>query len=608
MTERIDGPPPGAAWVTIDIDAAPSAPAPAVAHSAASSGDAGGAAADCRVTPEGFDIVDVEFTGARAQAVENNRNRITLLAACFVVAFSILGLRLLDLTLYTPADVTAQMVTSGDDGPVSRVPIIDRTGEILATDITTPSVAVDPRRVIEPAATADALLTVLPELDRKWLLARLTSGRDFEWIKRKISPRQKAAVHALGLPGISFRHDPHRAYPKGRSAAHVLGYVDIDNHGIAGIEAGLNGRLTAAGAAGGAPLQLSLDMRVQHAVEDELAAAMATFRARRAVGIVLDVHTGEVRALASLPDYDPNTPSEAAPSARRNHATSAVYEMGSTFKVFTTAIGLDSGAATMQSLYDARTPMKIGGHTINDFHAQGRVLSTAEVVMYSSNIGSAQMALDIGVERHRAYLGQLGLLAPLTFELPEIAAPLHPQRWKDIETSTISYGHGLAVSPLQIAAAGAALGNGGYRVAPTLLAGRDAGVVRERVLSREAADATLGLMRSVVAEGTGRRADVLGYEVAGKTGTGEKPGPGGYQKDKLVTSFLAIFPARAPEYLVLVLLDEPQPTPETFGKASAGWNAAPTTGRVIKRIAPILGVQPVPAQLQNPLILEAGLR
>ncbi len=582
-------------WVTIDLDA----PASSTASSMPKQGGSDAAS-------DGFDIIDLEFTGVRAQAVENGRNRMALLAACFVAAFVILGLRVMELTLTDGPELVAQ-ASAVEGGPAHRLTITDRNGDVLATDVVVHSLYVDARKVIEPLATADALLSVLPDLNREDLVSRLTSGRAFEWIKRKLGPRQQAAIHALGLPGIAFQREPQRVYPKGHSAAHVLGYVDTDNHGIAGIESGLDAQIDRASAADTRNVALALDMRLQHAVEDELANAMSTYSARSAAGIVLDVHTGEVRALASLPDYDPNAPMAADDAARFNTATRALYEMGSTFKVFTAAIALDSGVATMASRYDARQPLKVGGFTIHDYHAEARILSVAEVVMHSSNIGSAKMALDVGVEQHREYLTRLGLLERPPLEIPEVAEPLLPSRWKEIETMTISYGHGLAVSPLQIAAAGAAIANGGYRVSPTLLSMRDKVPERERVLAAATTKNVLTLMRRVVAEGTGGQADVPGYDVAGKTGTAEKPGRGGYDKNKLVTSFLAIFPARAPQYLVLVLLDEPQATKETYGYATAGWNAAPTAGRVIRRVAPILGVRPVTGPMPGPAIVEAGL-
>lgn len=597
-------------WVTIDLDAAdavsdasPSASTISMKSSVAPSPVHDG--------PDGFDVLELEFTGTRAQAVENGRNRMALLAACFLAAFVILGMRVLELTIADAPDLVVQRAPVGamaaSSGPIHRATITDRNGDVLATDVAVPSLYVDARKVIEPRATAEALLTVLPELDREQLVAKLTSGRAFQWVKRKLGPRQQAAVHALGLPGIGFQREPQRVYPKGKSAAHVLGYVDTDNTGIAGVESGLDDIIRDPASREDRPVQLALDMRVQHAVEQELALAMETFSAKSAAGIVLDVHTGELRGLASLPDYDPNAPMASSDAARFNTATRAVYEMGSTFKVFTAAIALDAGVATVKSSYDATKPLKAAGFTIHDYHAEERWLSLPEVVMYSSNIGTARMALDIGVDRHQDYLARLGLLDRPTLELPEVAAPLKPSRWYEIETMTISFGHGLAVSPLQLASAGAAVANGGYRVSPTLLSLRDREPERERVLSSDTARDVLGLMRQVVAEGTGGNADVPGYEVAGKTGTAEKPGRGGYNKNRLLTSFLSVFPASSPEYLVLVVLDEPQATKETHGFATAGWNAAPTAGRVIRRVAPILGVRPVPSQLPGPAIVEAGL-
>ncbi len=569
------------AWETLDLD--------------------GGAEPRARKA-EPFTVLELEFQGARAQAVEHGRNRIAVLAAFFLAAFAVLGMRVLDLTMFGETrDFVAAPAIS--EGPVRRAAITDRNGEVLATDVEVPSLYVDARKVIEPVATADALRTVLPDLDRDHLISMFTSERAFLWIKRKLGPRQQAAVHALGLPGLGFKHEPHRVYPKGKSAAHILGYVDVDNHGIAGIERGLDARIDGAKE----PVVLSLDMRVQHAVEQELAASIKTFSAKSAAGVVMDVNTGEVLGLASLPDYDPNMPMAADGTARFNTATRGVYEMGSTFKVFTAAIALETGVTSMDGSYDARTPIKVSGHTISDYHAEKRWLTVPEIVMHSSNIGTAKMALDIGVSRHRDYLSRLGLLSRPALELPEVAEPLLPSQWHEVETMTISFGHGLAISPLQMAAAGAALGNGGYRVEPTLRVRDEAPADRTRVLRAETSRNVVDMMRMVVTDGTGGYADVAGYEVAGKTGTAEKAGAGGYSKNRLLTSFLALFPASDPQYLVLVVLDEPQGTKETYRYATAGWNAAPTAGRVIRRIAPVLGVEPVRPELQGPRILEAGL-
>lgn len=586
--------PQSKAWVTIDLDA------PTVAVSGPRTSSASDA-------PQGFDVLELEFTGTKAQAAENGRNRMALLAACFLAAFVILGMRVLELTLADAPQMTARSAPV-QSGPIHRASITDRNGNVLATDVAVPSLYVDARKVIEPVATADALLTVLPDLNRERLISQLTSGRAFLWIKRQLGPRQQAAVHALGLPGIAFKREPKRVYPKAMSAAHVLGYVDMDNTGIAGIERGLDDLIRQADDYNEAmPIVLSLDMGVQHAVEEELARAMETFSAKSAAGIVLDVHTGEVRALASLPDYDPNAPMASDDKARFNTATRAVYEMGSTFKVFTAAIALDAGVATLTSRYDARQPLKVSGHTIHDYHAEERWLTVPEVVMHSSNIGTAKMALDIGVDQHKEYLARLGLLDRPELEIPEVAQPLKPRQWHEVETMTISFGHGLAVSPLQLAAAGSAIANGGFKVSPTLLAMRDREPKRERVLDTRTANDVVDLMRMVVSEGTGSKADVPGYEVAGKTGTAEKPGRGGYKKNQLITSFLSVFPASAPEYLVLVLLDEPRATKDTYGYATAGWNAAPTAGNVIRRVAPILGVSPVKTRMPGPAIVEAGL-
>jgi cell division protein FtsI (penicillin-binding protein 3) len=393
---------------------------------------------------------------------------------------------------------------------------------------------------------------------------------------------------------LGFRREPRRVYPHGRLAAHALGYVDTDNHGLAGVERGLDGKISDPRRLD-QPVTLSIDVRVQHALQDELLRAMETFQAVGAVGVVMNVNTGEIAALASLPDYDPNDPLASPAETRFNKTTLGVYEMGSTFKTFTTAMVLDAGKATLKTTYDARRPMTFGRFKISDFYAQNRVMTTGEVFEHSSNIGSARMALSVGREGHRAFLGKLGLLQPMPFEVAETGRPMLPQRWGDLQSVTISYGHGIAVNPVQVAAATSAMVNGGILYQPTLLKIASGETPKgARVIKAETSDTVRTLMRLVVEKGTGGRADVPGYPVGGKTGTAEKPKAGGYSETALLTSFVGVFPALKPQYLTLVILDEPKPTKDTFGYATAGWNAAPTTSKIVARIAPLLNVAPTP--------------
>lgn len=478
--------------------------------------------------------------------------------------------------------------------PMAQRPdIVDRNGRVLATDIMMASLFADARQVQNRQEAAAQIVALFPDLDEATTLERLESGRAFVWLKRDLTPKQQYAVHNLGIPGLGFRRDHKRVYPNGRAAAHVLGLVNLDNRGTAGIERYIDTLGPADERTGDKPVTLSIDLGVQYALTDELTRAMDEFSAKAAIGVVLDVRSGEVMAMSSLPDFDPNDPPDSSDTRLFNRAALGVYEMGSTFKAFTIAAALDSGRVTLAKQYDARQPIKIARFTIDDYHAERRWLTVPEIFMYSSNIGSAKMALDIGTEIHHAFIQRVGLLDRVDIELPESGTPLAPSPWREISTMTIAYGHGLSVTPLQMVAAGAMLVNGGYAVKPTFIARKGDVPLGERVISDDTSRAMRALMRLVVEKGTGSRADVDGYPVIGKTGTAEKAKGGSYARRSLLTSFLSAFPANDPRFMMLVLLDEPQGTKETYGFATAGWNAAPVTARVIRRIAPILGVQPI---------------
>lgn len=531
----------------------------------------------------------LQLDGVAKSALDRTRKRIGLAAVLFGVGFLVLAGRLVQLSVFPAPDVRSAF-RPDTLAAVSRADVTDRFGKVLATDLEVASLYADARQVWDANEAADALVKVLPELDRVQLLRKLQSRQAFVWLHRNLTPRQQAAVHELGFPFLGFRGEPHRVYPHGRLAAHALGYVDIDNHGLAGVERGLD-RVISDPRRIEEPVVLSLDVRAQHALQDELARAMESFQAIAASGVVMNVNTGEIVALVSLPDYDPNDPMSAPDDARFNRATLGVFEMGSTFKTFTTAMVLDAGKATLNTLYDARRPLTFGRFKISDFHAQNRILTTAEVFEHSSNIGSAHMALSVGVEAHKAFLAKLGLLQPMPFEIAETSRPMLPKIWGDLQTVTISYGHGIAVNPVQIAAASAAIVNGGTLYQPTLLKLR-AGETPHgaQVISSATSAQMRNLLRLVVEKGTGGQADVEGYPVGGKTGTAEKPKNGGYAETALLTSFMAVFPAQKPEYLALIILDEPKPNKDTHGFATAGWTAAPTAGKVIARIAPLLNV------------------
>jgi cell division protein FtsI (penicillin-binding protein 3) len=528
--------------------------------------------------------------------------RIGFIILCFGALFMTLTGRLIWLAMSPDEPVGLRRATS-DATSAARPNIVDRNGLVLATDIRTVSVFAEPRKIIDKDEAVELLTAVLPDINARDLRERFERRRGFVWVKREITPRQQAEVHRLGIPGVGFVPENKRVYPNGHAGAHILGSVNLDNIGIAGIEKYIDQKglmdPTGAGVVNPdprrlEPVQLSIDLRVQHALRDELAQGMAKFRAKAAAGAVLDVVTGEIVALVSLPDFDPNNPADALDPNHINRVNVGVFEMGSTFKALTVAMALDSGKYNIHSTFDARSALRYGRHTINDFHAKNRVMTVPEVFVYSSNIGTARMALGLGVNHHREFLRRAGQLDRMRTELPESAEPIVPARWGELNTMTIAFGHGLAVAPLQAAAATGALMNGGLMIPPTFLkrSEEEAKAVATRLVKQETSEAMRYVMRLNAERGSAGRAAVPGFYVGGKTGTAEKVVNGRYSKNRLFTTFMAIAPADKPRYLFMTLFDEPQGLPETHGYATSGWNASPTTGRIIERVAPILGIPP----------------
>jgi cell division protein FtsI (penicillin-binding protein 3) len=519
------------------------------------------------------------------------RGRTFLLAVMFCVGFAVLSVRAVQIGLFRPVDEAATAARA-DAVPVSkRADIVDRNGQLLATSLIAHSLYADPKRIWDPVETAKALRTVFPELNEVELIAKLSSRSRFEWLKRRLTPKQKQAVWALAQPGLEFIEESDRVYPMGRLAGHVIGSMQPNGKGINGMERAMDDRLMTGHSA--TPLKLSIDSRVQYLVETELAHAASSQRAIGGAGIIMDVRTGEVVASASWPFMDPNRPEINSPNEQNNRATNSRFEMGSTFKVFTVAIGLEDKVITPETFFDARAPMHIGDETIHDFHGQNKMMSVVEILSHSSNIGTVRIARSVGAERVKEFFHRVGLMEASGGELVESAKPLLPRRWSDISAATASFGHGIAVSPMAVAAAYGAISNGGNYVRPTFLARDEASPVSSRqVLSNETSTTIVDLMRKVVTEGTGRRADAIGYLVAGKTGTGEKAGPNGYDANRRVSSFAGVFPANEPRYSILILLDEPKGSAESGGVATAGMTAAPSVARIVERVAPLLGVVP----------------
>ena len=528
------------------------------------------------------------------------QNRIRLIGICFGVAFLAIGGQLTKLTLFPKLDDEKPRIALEERLP--RPDIIDRNGVLLATDVAVASLYADPSKIIDVDEAVELLTATVPDLDAKELRKKLTlPKRNFIWLKRQVSPEERDAVYNLGIPGVGYIDERRRVYPQGRLSSHVVGYVDLDTKGIAGIEKYLDdqGALYTASLADPAehrsePAQMSIDIRVQAAMEDEIDKAIVKFRAIGGGGILLDINTGEVVSMVSLPDFNPNLEKKTFTRDMQNRMTAGVYELGSVIKAVTFAMALDYGTATLQSRYDARFPLVIGTARIHDYHPKRAVLTVPEIFTNSSNIGTARMALEVGTEQHQAFLRKVGLFDRLQTELPESAKPLLPRRWSKLATATAAFGHGFAVQPLQGAAVVAGLLNGGHLMTPTLLkrSEEEAMAMAQTVIKPSTSDTLRYLFRLNATDGTASKADVIGYRVGGKTGTAEKVVNGRYVPDKLLNSFIGAFPMDKPKYLILVMLDEPKPAPDTYGFATAGWTAVPTGAKIIERIAPMLGVQP----------------
>jgi cell division protein FtsI (penicillin-binding protein 3) len=524
------------------------------------------------------------------------RTRIRMTMLVFFSIYAVIGGRL--------AWLGSQELEAGGPAPsrvtASRPDIVDRNGEVLATDINTASLFAEPRRIVDADEALEKLLTVLPDLNIEQTYNRLKSNAGFIWLRRQLTPRQQQAIMQLGIPGIGFRTEKRRFYPGGPTAAHIVGLVNVDNKGIAGMEkyideAGLSD-LQESGLAVAKdlePFRLSVDLRVQHIVRDELERAMERYKALAAGAVVLHARTGEVIAMASLPDFDPNNPFNAHEKDRLNRMSAGVYEMGSTFKGFTVAMALDAGTANLNSRFDATRPIQVARHTIRDFHGKGRVLTVPEVFIYSSNIGTAKMAETISTPEHRAFFRRIGLLDRMQTELPEVARPTEPSEWKRIHQITISFGHGVATTPLQTAMSGAAMLNGGKLIQPTFLPRtvEQAEAAATQVISPRTSEMMRYLFRLNVEKGSGKRAEVPGYFVGGKTGTAEKVVNGRYVSGKRFNAFLGGFPINDPEYIVLAVIDEPQPDKPGAG-ATAGINTTQMVADIVRRSAALLGVKP----------------
>lgn len=540
--------------------------------------------------------------GARVRA----EGRLLILGVFFVCAFAVVGSRMGHLAMSEP--VEPQASAPGATISAARGDIVDRHGRILATNFDTHALYAQPHHMIDPERAADGLKQIFPDLDRDRLVADFSGSRKFLWIKKKISPEQMQAVHEIGEPGLLFGPREMRLYPNGRLAAHVLGGASYGKEGVsaaevigvAGVEKYFDDFLRDPANAG-QPLQLSLDMTIQSVAEHVLYGGMRLMNAKGATAILMDASNGEVISLVSLPDFDPNerpkalTVGDQGDSPLFNRAVQGVYELGSAMKIFTAAHAMDLGLVNTHTVIDTNKPLKVGGHRIGEFQNKkyGKI-SVGEVIVKSSNRGTGRMALMIGPKRQKELLGQLGLMKETPLEIVEAATgtPLYPKRWQDLSAVTISYGHGISISPMHLATAYAAIANGGHYVAPSIVK-QDTARLGPRVMSKTAALEARKMLRAVVTQGTASMGEVAGYSVAGKTGTADKPKPrGGYYDDKVIATFASMFPAHDPKYVLVVSLDEPVETSGDEPRRTAGWTAVPVAAELIQRIAPLLGLRP----------------
>ncbi len=547
----------------------------------------------------------------REAARGQSQGRLFIMAAAFVAGFSVIALQMAELAASEPAEPSRASL--GANVSASRADIVDRHGNILATNMQTHALYVQTRDLVDPSGTAQKLASIFPDLDAAVLHRRMTDGRRFFWVRRTLSPEQKQMVHEIGDPGLQFGAREMRLYPNGSLAAHVLGGAsfgaegthDAEVIGMAGIEMAMDAQLRDPNMAG-RPLALSLDLTVQTTVEEVLQTGISMLSAKGGAAILMDVATGEILAMAAGPSFDPNdrpanpTSGDPEDSPLFNRAVQGIYELGSTFKIFTVAQAMDLGLAGPQTMVDTNAPLVWGRHKINEFEGRnyGPELSMTDVIVKSSNVGTGNLALQIGGLRQQAFLKSLGLLDPSPVELIEApnAKPLRPDTWSDIVTITASYGHGISGSPLNMAAAYATLANGGKLVKPTLLH-KSAPYIGPQVISPQAAQASLAMLRAVVTSGTASLGDVAGYEVGGKTGTADKVRrEGGYYDDKVINTFAAVFPISDPKYVLVVTLDEPVETSGATPKRVAGWTAVPVAAEIIRRTAPLMGLRPAVEQ------------
>ena len=560
---------------------------------------------------ENPDAIEAENIRLRREDVRDKsrmraESRLLVMGAMFALAYGAIGVRMGALAGTVPEEPQSTVVGNPIFG--QRADIVDRNGRILATNLDTHALYAHPRDMVDPEQTARELAAIFPELKVDQLVKDFTGTRKFVWIRRQLSPEQMQQVHDIGSPGLVFGPREMRLYPNGAIAAHILGGASYGREGVASAEvigvAGVERKFDEYlrdPANEGAPLELSIDLTIQAAAEEVLAGGMSIMNAKGAASVLMDVHTGEIISMVSLPDFDPNKrpqvllTGDQSDSPLFNRAVQGVYELGSTFKIFAVAQAMELGLINPETMINTKGPLQWGKFRIRDFHDYGAQLSATDVIVQSSNIGTARIAMQIGAERQQEFLRSLGFMEATPVELQEApsGAPLLPRNWSELSTMTISYGHGLSSSPLHLATAYSSLLNGGTRVYPTLLH-RENRQTGPRIVRAEISERSRDMLRQVVSRGTASFGEVEGYEVGGKTGTADKPkeNGGGYYKDKVIATFASVFPANDPQYVLIVTFDEPSENSGSEPRRTAGWTAVPVAAEMIRRVAPLLGLRP----------------
>ncbi|HEY1097253.1 MAG TPA: penicillin-binding protein 2 [Alphaproteobacteria bacterium] len=532
---------------------------------------------------------------ASKRVLTKTRSRLIVVMSVFVLAYGIVCARMAQLTMenYIVSEEPDTPTAAKEIAAMERADILDREGHLIATSLKTASLYADPKIILNSTDAAKKLTSIFPDLDYNTLQHRLSSKRRFVWIKRNLTPKQIYAANRLGLPGVNFIDEQRRVYPDGSLLAHAVGFTDVDHRGLAGLEKAYNKLLLTHKE----PLQTTLDVRVQHILRKELQKIIADFTAIGGAGLVMDAKTGEIYAMVSLPDFDPHHPASTPDEDRFNRLTAGVYEMGSTFKTFTTAALFENNGQNPRTVFDTTHPLRRAGYTISDFHPEPHNLNVTEIMIHSSNIGAALMAEKIGTPKMKQFYKELGFLDEVPIDLAERGRPLYPKEWRDINTLTAAYGHGIAVTPLHLATAMAAMVNGGYLPKPTFIKKPDENYELEKpepVISAATSHMMRNVLRMVVSEGTGGNANIPGYHVGGKTGTAEKTVVGGYNHKALLSSFIGVFPVDDPKFVVVAFIDEPKPNARSYGYATGGWTGAPVVGQVIRQMAPLVGIAPTP--------------